>query len=168
MITGVDISSKKFIKSFKEGSDKVADATVKAEEVEKEFVPYLQIVMDSNNIELIQEIINFFPKEFHIYSLVFLFQRIYEIKDKIEKSKKFKIHPVDVDDIKDSISKIFPKYQIVKVIEYNARHNMDVLVDIVVTSNDVRKIRTVCGYITPYYSSYKIYERLNELNKLQK
>lgn len=161
-----DIASKKFINSIKEASEKIANATINAEEVEKEFVPYLQQVMDSNNTELIQDIIDFIPKEFHLYSLVFLFQRIYEIKE-YRKKVKFKINSVDMDSIKNSISEIFPKYEKAKSIEDNARDNMDMLIDKVIKSNDVGKIRTICGYITPYYSSNEIYDRLRELNNIK-
>lgn len=160
----IDILSKEFIDSVKEVSKKLEIATENSEKAEKEFVPYFIQVIDSNNVELIQDILDYIPKKYQLHSLSFLFQRIYEVKDKIKRGIKVSIDKsINVEELKNNISEIFPKFEEIKSVEYNAEDEMDKLVDIIIESDDIRSIRIVCNYITPYYSQYRIYKRLDDL-----
>jgi hypothetical protein len=127
----------------------------------KEFGDIFKTLIDSNNKEIIQQVIDHFPKEMYISSLQFLFGAIYHIEETNPKPVDITTPNVYFIKIDASIVRYKKQSDIVDEIDKNSTE----LIEKIIETDDIcilRKFYPVLGNL-PCASIF--YSRVNELLK---
>lgn len=123
-----------------------------------ELNPILSKIIDSNNIDLINSVIEYTPKGLSISSYQFLYQKIYKLQQ----------NPVSKSDIKnynipfDKLDKVFLKIKEQNKLLEKIEDESEILIDKIIKTNDLNIMRLFID-VVQNLPNYKFFKKINQL-----